>query len=424
MLTEVVMPQMGISTLEGKITAWLKKEGDRVAKGESLFEVETDKASMVVESLGAGILQKILAPVGAVARVTEVVAIIAEPEEGNAESATAEPAAAIAPPRRPPAEPQQGANKQAVPRRRLSPLARKTAAAAGLEPQALDRVLGTGIDGAVNRADVIRYLSQSKHAASVAAAEAMSAKSPSAPSHPAVVERPPMTEPAQDRMVPLTRMRRAIADRLTLSVREAPQFWLEADARIAELIELRDKINRHLAGRGLSLGYTDFIVKAVAASLGECPFMNVSYTPGGLVQKSRVHVGFAVALEEGLVVPVIHDAGVKSLSQIAEERRRLEDSAKQGALLEQEISGGTFTVSNLGMFTVDRFVAILNPPEAGILSVGRIRQGLELRDGRVLSTPTVSLGLTVDHRSVDGAQGARFLQEVVSRLEKPYGLVL
>ena len=170
--------------------------------------------------------------------------------------------------------------------------------------------------------------------------------------------------------------------------------------------------------------YTDFVVKAVAGALRESPFMNASYSAAGIVRKAEINVGIAVALEEGLIVPVLRDADKRPLSEIAAERCRLSENARKGTLTEEEISGGTFTVSNLGMYKVDRFAAILNPPEAGILSVGRIRKSLELRDGQVASVPTVSLGLTVDHRCVDGAQGAIFLERVIERLQEPYLLLV
>jgi pyruvate dehydrogenase E2 component (dihydrolipoamide acetyltransferase) len=152
--------------------------------------------------------------------------------------------------------------------------------------------------------------------------------------------------------------------------------------------------------------------------------MNVSYTPSGIAQKSAINVGFAVALEEGLIVPVIRNAGNKSLSEIAGERNLLTEDARKGVLSQEDITGGTFTVSNLGMFKVDQFVAILNPPEAGILSVGRIRQTLALLDGQLVTVPTMSIGLTIDHRSIDGAQGAKFLEKIIERLEEPILLLV
>jgi pyruvate dehydrogenase E2 component (dihydrolipoamide acetyltransferase) len=417
MVTQIVMPQVGETTLEGKITAWLKKEGDRVAKGEPLFEIETDKATMDVESYAAGILRKILVPAGSMAKVTEVVAIIAEAEDNISaavpSAAAAQPASPAAP--MPQAGKTNGDGAHGA-RRRISPLARKVAASAGLSPDALYGLTGSGLDGAVNQADVLQYLA-SKQAAKPSAA-------PAPPVAVAARAAAAIAPAAADRVIPLSRMRRAIAERMTFSTREAPQFWMGADVSFAALVELREKVNQRLADKAVSLSYTDFIIKAVAMALRECPFMNASYSPNGVTQKAAVNVGFAAALEEGLVVPVIRDADSKTVSQISAERSRLAESARNGTLSQDELSGGTFTVSNLGMFRVDQFVAILNPPETGILSVGRIRQTLTLRNGQVAMTPTVSLGLTIDHRSTDGAQGARFFEKIIERLEEPLLLLV
>jgi pyruvate dehydrogenase E2 component (dihydrolipoamide acetyltransferase) len=415
---KVVMPQLGISTLEGKITAWLKKEGDRVAKGEPLFEIETDKATMEVESLGSGILKKILIHAGNVAQVTEAVAILADGHEAILEPAASGSAAQSAGPNastqnRAGAVPLQSAPSRppvtAAGRPRISPLARKIAAEAGITPQQLDSLTGTGIDKAVTKDDVLRLIAESKPAP----AQALPAVGP-------------QVKPAGTRqeVVPLSRMRRTIAERMVLSVREAPQFWMEGEAELASLIALRESMNRRLAGKDIKLSYTDFIVKAAADTLRECPFMNVSYSAAGIVRKSDINIGIAVALDDGLIVPVICNADRKTLPEIAQERSRLSENARKGTLTEREISEGTFTVSNLGMFKVGRFAAILNPPEAGILSVGCIRQSIQLREGQVTSVPTVSLGLTLDHRCVDGAQGAQFLEKIIERLQEPCLLLM
>jgi pyruvate dehydrogenase E2 component (dihydrolipoamide acetyltransferase) len=427
------MPQVGETTLEGKITAWLKKEGDRVAKGEPLFEIETDKATMDVESYAAGILRKILVPAGSVAKVTEVVAIIAEAEDNISAAvpaAAAQPASSAAP--MPQAGKTNGDGAHGT-RRRISPLARKVAASAGLSPDALYGLTGTGLDGAVNQADVLQYLASTQAAKPTAAPQIYADKrgSEQQKGPTSGVSSDPRKSAlisgeiaSADRVIPLSRMRRAIAERMTFSTREAPQFWMGADVSFAALVELREKINQRLADQAVFLSYTDFIIKAVAMALRESPFMNASYSPNGITQKAAVNVGFAAALEEGLVVPVVRNADSKKVSQISAERSRLAESARNGTLSQDELSGGTFTVSNLGMFRVDQFVAILNPPETGILSVGRIRQALTLRDGQVAMVPTVSLGLTIDHRSTDGAQGAKFLEKVIERLEEPLLLLV
>lgn len=443
MVTEVVMPQLGTTTVEGKITVWLKQEGDRVVKGEPLFEIETDKANMEVESLGTGILRKILVRAGDLAKVTEPVAIIAEGDEDVTGLLPSQVGTECLGSGAPIHEEKESGNGAVPARRRISPLARKIASQAGLVPEVLNGLTGGGVEGAINKADVLRFLSQRKELQASDAVHATQIQGgklqvkaeieclPQSPAMQSVASTPPVRSAVgqgvaiqDDKVVPLSRMRRAIAERMTFSTREVPQFWMGVDVSVGALVKLRETIDERLAGEVVSFSYTDFVIKAVAGALRECPFMNVSYTPNGIAQKSAINVGFAVALEEGLIVPVIRDAGNKSLSQIAGDRNRLAENARKGVLSQEDITGGTFTVSNLGMFKVDQFVAILNPPETGILSVGRIRQSLAMLDGQVAAVPTMSIGLTIDHRSIDGAQGAKFLEKVIERLEEPILLLV
>jgi pyruvate dehydrogenase E2 component (dihydrolipoamide acetyltransferase) len=441
MVTEVVMPQLGTTTLEGKIIAWLKQEGDRVVKGEPLFEVETDKANMEVESLDTGILRKILVHAGDFVKVTEPVAIITEGDEDVPDLLPLPAATECLASGAPKPEEKESGNGAVPARRHISPLARKIASQAGLVPEMLNGLSGGGIEGAINKSDVLRFLSQRKESQAPDAVHAPHGGElqvkvdieclPQSPEKQSIASAPPLqsavgqvTAIQDDELVPLSRMRRAIAERMTISTREVPQFWMGVDVSVGALVKLRETIDQRLAGKVASFSYTDFIIKAVAGALRECPFMNVSYTPGGIARKSAINVGFAVALEEGLIVPVIRNAGNKSLSEIAGERNRLTEDARKGVLSQEDITGGTFTVSNLGMFKVDQFVAILNPPETGILSVGRIRQSLALLDGQLATVPTMSIGLTIDHRSIDGAQGAKFLEKVIERLEEPILLLV
>lgn len=412
MAIQVVMPQLGITTVEGTITSWLKGEGDAVSKGEPLFEIATDKVNMVVESLGEGILRKIIVPAGGTAKVTETVAIIAAADEdiasllpaaGAAPAATA-PAAPAAQPAAAAPVPVPEASRQAG-RAKVSPLARRVAQAEGISVEKLAVIAGSGIEGAVVKADVLKYAAEQKNK-ELKAAPSLS-----------VVE-------MGDKVVPLSPMRRTIAERMSLSTREAPQFWLGTEARLSSVVEWRKNLNERLADKGTNLTYTDFFIKATAMALRDCPYMNTSYSPEGIIFKTGCHIGVAVAIDEGLIVPVIRNADKLSLGEIAETRTRLIEKAKSGRLSMEEFSGGTFTISNLGMFGVDQFVAIVNPPEAAILSVGRINEVLELRDGNVVSIPKVTLGLTIDHRCADGAQGGKFLQNLVARIEDPFRLLL
>jgi pyruvate dehydrogenase E2 component (dihydrolipoamide acetyltransferase) len=380
-----------------------------------------------------------------VVKVTEKVAILSESEE-DVEELLASKSATVAPGLEAPVNiAQQYAHEALKARPRISPLVRKLAADAGVPCEVIGKLPGSGPEGAVSKTDFLKYLSQ-QSAAPQRVSERRAAQPPADVSchtrpserqrHTAVqqatsVSLVPTKEPdgsplagIGDQVLPLTRMRRAIADRMTFSTREAPQFWLEGEANFSALIELRNNMNQQQRPeKSLALSYTDFVVKAVACALEDCPFVNVSYSSTGIIRRANINIGIAVALDEGLMVPVISDADKKTVSQLAQERAWLAESARKGTLVEKEITGGSFTVSNLGMFQVNRFAAILNPPEAGILSVGRIRQALELRDGQVIAVPTVSLGLTIDHRAVDGAQGAKFLGRIVERLQAPYSLL-
>lgn len=415
MAIQVVMPQLGITTLEGTITNWLKNEGDTVSKSEPLFEIATDKVNMVVESLGEGILRRIIVPAGGTAKVTETVAIIAAADEDiSALLPAAEPALTAPAPTAPAAGetatpapvPAQEPSRSAG-RAKISPLARRIAQAEGISAGNLAAIAGSGIEGAVVKADILKYVAEQKSKEQAA----------SAPKSLAAVEE-------IDKVLPLTPMRKTIADRMTLSTREAPQFWLGTEARLAAVIEWRKTLNERLAGKGAGLTYTDFFIKSAALALRDCPFMNASYTPEGIAVKANCNIGVAVAIDDGLIVPVIRNADKLSLAEIAAARTLLIEKAKNGRLSLEEFSGGTFTISNLGMFCVDQFVAIVNPPEAGILSVGRIKESLELRDDNVVNVPKIALGLSIDHRCVDGAQGAKFLQNLVERIEDPFRLLL
>lgn len=437
MAHKIVMPQAGITTTEGTIVRWLKQEGERVERGEPLFEVTTDKVNMEVESTASGVLLKILAPEGSTVQITQMVAIVGEPgedisallreaagERGESLEAISEPKAesALSPA---PAEalPQpQGAAFQPG-RLKISPLARRMAQTQGVALSALASIKGTGPAGSIIKRDLLRYLEgRERPAAATTAGEAVSAAPAPAPA-PAPTPAPDQV-PAQ--VVPLSGMRRTIAQRMTQSSHDAPQFCLGVDAEAKELIRWRQLLNQKLKARGedVTLTYTDFLVKACALALKSCPYVNASFTAEGIEFKSAINIGVATALEEGLIVPVIKNADQKTLAQIARDRASLVEKARQGKLLADDIRGGTFTVSNLGMFAIDEFTAIINPPEAAILAVGRIRERLSRVGEEIQVVPYLSLRLTLDHRVVDGAQGARFLETVKQRIEDPYLLLL
>lgn len=419
MASKIVMPQVGITTTEATIVEWLKKEGEQVGRGEPLFTITTDKVVMEVESTAEGTLLKILAAEGTTVPITHIVAIVGQ--VGEDISALLEEAAAEKSTSAVSSEAEIEAKKEddkiapavvdapaSHKRLKISPLARKIAAREGIKPADLQGLTGTGPGGSIIKRDILAFI-QSKASDMVATPDAASAATASS-----------------RQIVPLTNIRRIIAQRMTQSSHDIPQFCLGVDVDVRELINWRMLLNEKLKKQGehIKLTYTDFIVKACALALKEHPYLNASFTPEGIELKQDINIGIATAVEEGLLVPVIRNADQKSLTEIAFSRIDNTERAKNGKLTVADLEGGTFTVSNLGMFAVDYFTAIINPPEAAILAVGRINERLTLSEGEVKSVPFFSLRLTLDHRVVDGAQGARFLEKVKALIEDPYLLLL
>lgn len=401
MAVKVVMPQVGLTTEEAKIIRWLKSEGERVEKGEPLFEVETDKAVLTVESPASGVLLKILVPEGNIAKVTQAVGVIGESGEDIA--SILEEIGLVSP-----MEVKEGKEKERIEVKKgikeekqvlISPLAKKIALDAGLTLEEIKKIKGTGADGAITKRDVLSYIDTLRKEKEVK-----------------VEEREPVKPSAN--IIPLTKMRRAIALRMAQSFREIPQFWLGVDIEVDELLRCREILNSKLP-EDKHLSLTDFIVKAVALALREHPYVNATFTDEGILLKEEINIGIAVALDDGLIVPVIRNADKRSLSEISLARKNLVKKAKDGALSIEELSEGTFTVSNLGMFEIDEFMAIINPPESGILAVGRVRQGFIDKNGELKKANIMSLRLTLDHRVVDGAQGAVFFNKIRDFLENP-----
>jgi len=382
---------------EGRIVAWHKREGDVVAAGDVLFEVETDKATMEVESPTAGTLRRILLDADAAAPVATVVALITDTADeplpaGALEAAAPKPSLRADPQPRPaggppgargPSEPQpltsvQDGDRVDGDRVRSSPAARKRAQELGVD---ISNVIGTGPGGRVTLEDV---------------ETATARTSPIAPAK-------------EETRQPLSRMRRAIGQAMTRSMREQPQFSVARDVDMSVANEKRKQ-----AGAS----YTDAIVAACAKALVDHPRLRSRIEGDALVTVTSVHVGFAVALDDGLLVPVIRNADRKGLKELAIERERLEEHTRVGKLAEQELTGAVFTISNLGTLGVDQFTAIVNPPEAAILAVGRVSDRVIALNGAASVRPVVTLTLTVDHRVADGATAARFLSDVANRLER------
>lgn len=460
----VEMPKMGDTMEEGKILRWIKHEGDTVKKGESLAEVETDKVNIEIEAFAGGVLRKILVPEGESAPIGAGIALIGTPDEplpdgvdGSGTSSAASPASSAtsggaqssaqpAPvkntvPMAPtataaPAEstaPAPGTT-EANGRIFISPLARRYAQEQGIDYAA---IRGTGPNGRIIKLDVEAALAQAGQTASpVAPAAPVAPTAPAQPVQPAMpaaampLPEPEPALPAVDTgetvEIPLTAMRRTIARRLSQSMQTAPHFYVTSVIDTGKLAELRAQINAYAATdpAPIKVSFNDLIIKAVAKALLRMPQVNVSFAEDRLIQKKQVHIGMAVALEQGLIVPVIRNADTRGILDIARESRRLAEAARTGKLRPEDFSGGTFTVSNLGMFDVDSFTAVINPPESAILAVGSITPTPVVVDGQVVVRDRMKVTLSSDHRAIDGATAARFLQEVKRLLEEPFGLLV
>ena len=393
------MPKFGLTMVEGTIQRWFKNEGDAISEGEALFEVETEKVLYEVESTANGTVAKLLYGLEAVVPVGLPVAVIAEAGEDVAEVAARYSDGAPAPQAAtsPAGSPTPGAGSAvaapaaAAPdgkRAPVTPAARKLAAEHNIDTASLT---GTGPGGRITREDV----QQAIDAAAQAPTEVSS----------------PAQEQAQDQSVPLRGMRKVIAERMHKSLTDTAQLTITTEVDVTQLIERREEVRREF-----NTTYNDFIIQACAHALLQHPRMNASLEGDAIQLHGAVHVGFAVALDEGLIVPVVHDADKKPLKTIAQEARALAEKARAGRLKLEEVSGGTFTVSNLGMAGVDAFTPILNSPQTGILGVGRIVDKPVVYQGEIARRSMLVLSLTFDHRVIDGAPAGAFLGSVADLL--------
>ena len=440
-MPEVFMPRLSDTMQEGTVSTWTKNVGDRVEKGDVLAEIETDKATMELEAYDSGVLEKILVDVGKTVPIGEVIAVIGDGSgvgKGSGsgvaagEATPAAPAADVPPeppvspmPGTPTAVPTGGAVEPPAPVSvkeaaagswangtapagpiKASPLARAIARDAGLD---LSTVRGSGPGGRIVRADV---------QAAVAALGSGVTPAAAAPTPSAISTGPDVEE------LPLNNVRRITAKRLVESMQQAPHFYLTSVVDADELVAARARINAGLAAVAgdatpVKVSVNDIVVKAVASALRAHPEVNVSYTGEKLLRYRRIHVGVAVALPDGLIVPVIRDADTLTITQISVQTRDLAARARAGKLKPEEFTGSTFSVSNLGMFGVDQFTAVINPPEAAILAVGATKQEPVVRDGAIVVGHTMRVTLSIDHRALDGATAAKFLADLTALLENP-----
>jgi pyruvate dehydrogenase E2 component (dihydrolipoamide acetyltransferase) len=422
---------------EGQLVRWLKGEGDEVAEGDVLAEIETDKATMELVARGSGVLRRIALGEGQTAPVGQVIGVIASPDEdieslvkelgGNGgkpareeEPAKAKAAKAEEPgPEKPKAEkaeePEPEAEEEAEseaeeterePERvrdtgdgriKASPLAKRLAKDAGIE---LTGVEGSGPGGRIVKRDI------------EAAAKAPAGARPAAPRRIAA-------EGPESEEVPLSQMRKTIAKRLATSIGPIPTFYLTTECDMTRLLAARETANAHLEKDGIKASINDFLIKALAVALARHPEVNAEWSDKAITKHHRVHIGVAVAIEDGLITPVVRDADRKGVGEIAVEVKELAKRARDRKLKPDEYTGATFSISNLGMFGIDEFTAIINPPEAGILAVGQVADRVVVENGEMVVRSRMRMTMSCDHRVVDGATGARFLQTLRSFVEEP-----
>jgi len=402
MIKEVIMPKLGETMEEGRIARWHKNEGERVEKDEILFEVITDKATFEVESPYSGYVKKILYPAGDTPiKVTTVIAYIADsleeeivfPQGGTV--AKDEVEKKFTGEAQVQQQQQQPTAEEREERIKISPAARKLAEEYNID---ITTIKGTGPGGRITKEDVESVISQR------------------------VAGRAPLQQEHQIQEIPLSQVRKIISQRMTYSKQTIPHYYLVAEINMSSVSKLRETMNSKYQG---SVSYTDFIIKALAISLTEYPLLNSHFDPQKEVIKqfSEVNIGMAVGLEDTLVVPVIFDVSSKSIIEISKERLLAVGRARERKVTLEEMNKGTFTISNLGMYEIEEFAAIINPPQVGILAIGKIGEKLYVSEGKMMILPLMKVTLSADHRVVDGLYGAKFLKRLKELLESPEVLV-
>jgi pyruvate dehydrogenase E2 component (dihydrolipoamide acetyltransferase) len=426
MSIDILMPALSPTMEEGTLAKWHVKVGDTVKAGDVIAEIETDKATMEVEAVDEGVVEAILVDAGTEnVKVNALIAKLAgegdsaPPPAAKAAPAAEAPKAAAAP--APAAAPQAIAAPVAQTGDRVfaSPLARRLAQTAGLD---LKSIKGSGPHGRVVKADIEAASKGGAPAAKAPAAPA-SAQAAAAPRQALSLEQMGIPAGSYD-LVPLDGMRKTIARRLTDSFRDVPHFPLTIDLEIDALLAARSKINSLLEGQGVKVSVNDIIIKAVAVALKRVPEANASYTPEGIAMHKHADIAVAVAIDGGLITPIVRAAETKGLAQISTEVKDLAARAKAKKLKPEEFQGGTFSVSNLGMFGIKAFASIINEPQGAIMSVGAGEQRPVVKNGQLAVATVMTVTLTCDHRVVDGAIGAKFLAAFKPLIEEPLTLLV
>lgn len=433
-MAEITMPRLSDTMSEGTVARWLKQPGDTVEPGDILLEIETDKATMELEAFESGTLQKIIIPEGQTVPIGEVIGMIgdgpveeivsaASPAPASTATATVESRAA------PPVSTTvvtetrvERSNGSATDSRvKASPLARRLASEYGID---LAQVQGTGPGGRILRENVENFHKQAP-ASTPAPVTAPASVTPTPPATPIPT---PAASASADEVVPMSRMRRAIARAMTESKPGVPHIYVTMEIDMGEAMLLRKQINESGAS-DVKVSVNDMVIKAAAKALLKFPSLNSSYAFGsdgqpGVVQHPHVHVSVAVAVEDGLLAPVVKDVDTKSLGAIAADIRELAGRARDGKSKQTDLEGGTFQVSNMGMFDVVEFVSIISVPQAASLSVGTVRETPVVRDGKIVIGQVMNVTLSVDHRVADGATAAQYLQELKRLLQTPMSLLV
>lgn len=423
-MAEIVnMPKLGFDMAEGTLVRWVKAEGDEIERGEVLAEIETDKATVEVESQATGVIIRHLAEEGTAVPVGDPIAVVGEAgEEVDVEALLGEERAAAAEPEPEPAakaeeaeEPAPAAEERAAPSRppegdgrypggvKATPVARRIAEEKDVDLQALS---GSGPGGRIVKKDVEEAIEREP-----------AARAEAAPAFVAV------GEPRETQRVEVSRLRQTIGKRMSRSKQDLPHFYVTADLDAAPMMELRRQANEILPEEQ-KLSVNDFIVKAAALALRQFPNLNASLEGDEIVRHGEVNVGVAVAVEGGLMTVVVRDADLKPLRTISQEARTMAQRARDGRVRSEDVEGSTFTVSNLGMFDVDHFIAIINPPEAAILATGSVRSVPVVEDEELTVGQRLKVTLSADHRVTDGAEAARWLQVFREMIEAPLRLTL
>lgn len=397
MAVAIIFPKLDEAMTSGKIVRWLKNEGDRVEKGEAILEIESEKTSFELEAEASGILSKITAQPGDEVPIGVTIAYILQPGEKAPEVET--PVVVTAKEEKPKAEaPQPARESKEI---KASPLARNIAREHNVE---LDLVTGTGPGGRITKEDVLKFVEEGGAAAAPTTREAPAG--------------------GEEEIISLSTMREVIARRMVESF-QTPHFYLTVAVDAQELQKTRQQLLPLIESKtGVRLTLTDLIIKIAARALEKNPAINCSYAGGSVKLFRRIDIGLVTSVEGGLMVPVLRDASTKSLAEIAQDRAELVQKARERTLTREEMSGSTFTISNMGMYDIDQFSAIIQPPEAAILAVGRIAEKVVARNGEMVIRPVMNLTLSIDHRVLDGALGAQFLQTVKNYIEEPLSLIL